>query len=97
MSQKNVVDYIKDLDAEKLFEGLKQCEDPETVELNVMIPKFKYNYSKSLCDVLAKMGMPSAFSLENADFSKINDLSVSGAPSLYIDDVIHKTKIEVTE
>lgn len=95
--EKNVVDYIKDLDAEKLFEGLKQCEDPETVELNVMIPKFKYNYSKSLCDVLAKMGMPSAFSLENADFSKINDLSVSGAPSLYIDDVIHKTKIEVTE
>lgn len=95
--EKDIVSYVKDLDAEKLFEGLKEYEDPESIELNVMIPKFKYQYSKSLCDALKDMGMPSAFDLKKADFSKINDLSVEDADQLYIDKVLHKTKIEVTE
>ena len=95
--EKNIVDYINDLDAEKLMEGLKECEDPDTVELHVMIPKFKYNYSKSLSEVLSDMGMPEAFDEVKADFSKINDLSVPDAKPLYIDDVLHKTRIEVTE
>ncbi|MGN0614909.1 serpin family protein [Ruminococcus flavefaciens] len=95
--EKDIVSYVKDLDAEKLFEGLKEYEDPEKIELNVMIPKFKYQYSKSMTKVLIDMGMPTAFDWRNADFSKINDLSVEGADPLYIDDVLHKTKIEVTE
>lgn len=95
--EKDIVSYVKDLDAEKLFEGLKEYEDPEKIELNVMIPKFKYQYSKSMTKVLIDMGMPTAFNWRNADFSKINDLSVEGADPLYIDDVLHKTKIEVTE
>ncbi|WP_024860432.1 serpin family protein [Ruminococcus flavefaciens] len=95
--EKDIVEYVNDLDAEKLFEGLKEYEDPETIELNVMIPKFKYNYSKSLKKVLSEIGMPTAFSMEKADFSKINDLSVENADPLYIDDVAHKTRIEVTE
>ena len=95
--EKNIVDYVNDLDAEKLFEGLKECEDPQTVDLNVMIPKFKYNYSKSLKKVLSEIGMPTAFSMEKADFSKINDITVEDAPELFIDDVAHKTRIEVTE
>jgi serine protease inhibitor len=41
--------------------------------------------------------MPTAFNMEKADFSKINDLSVENADPLYIDDVAHKTRIEVTE
>ena len=95
--EKDIVSYVNDLDAEKLFEGLKEYEDPAKIELNVMIPKFKYNYTKSLTKVLKDMGMPTAFDWRNADFSKINDLSVEGADPLYIDDVLHKTKIEVTE
>ena len=41
--------------------------------------------------------MEQAFDPTKADFSKINDLSVDGALPLYIDDVLHKTRIEVCE
>ena len=85
-------DYIQNLDAAALAEGLKECEDPKTVDLYVMIPKFKYNYGKSLKEILPKMGMETAFDPDKADFSKINDMSVNGALPLYIDDVLHKTK-----
>ena len=94
---KDIVEYVNDLDAEKLSEGLKECVDPSTVDLYVMIPKFKYNYSKSLKEILPQLGMANAFDPDTADFSKINDMSVPFAPLLYIDDVLHKTKIEVTE
>ena len=90
-------EYIQNLDGAALAEGLKECEDPDTVDLYVMIPKFKYNYSESLSDILSDLGMKTAFDANKADFSKINDLSVEGALPLYIDDVLHKTKIEVTE
>ena len=90
-------EYISNLDGAALAEGLKECEDPATVDLYVMIPKFKYNYSESLSDILSDLGMKTAFDDDRADFSKINDLSVKGALPLYIDDVLHKTKIEVTE
>lgn len=95
--EKDIVEYVNDLDAEKLFEGLSEYEDPETVDLYVMIPKFKYNYNTSFKEILPKLGMESAFDPRLADFSKINDLSIEGAPALYIDDVLHKTRIEVTE
>ena len=90
---KDIVQYVKELDGEKLAEGLKEYVDPDTIELNVMIPKFKYNYSKSLKDILSDMGMSEAFT-SDADFTKISE-SVNGP--LYIDDVFHKTRIEVTE
>ena len=93
----SIQDYIAGLDGKTLEEGLREYEDPDTVDLYVMIPKFKYNYSKSLKEILPAMGMEKAFSIAEADFSKINDLSVPGALPLYIDDVLHKTKIEVTE
>ncbi|SEH78989.1 Serine protease inhibitor [Ruminococcus flavefaciens] len=95
--EKNIVDYVNDLDAEKLMEDLKECEDPSKIELHVTMPKFKYNYSQKLKDILIDIGMGEAFDDKLADFSKINDLTVEGAAPLYIGDVLHKTKIEVTE
>ena len=90
-------EYVANLDGKELADGLREYADPETIRLCVMIPKFKYNYQKSLKDILTKIGMEKAFDPDNADFSNINDLSVEGALPLYIDDVLHKTKIEVTE
>jgi serine protease inhibitor len=58
-----------------------------------MIPKFKYNYSKSLKDVLTAMGMSEAFT-SGANFGRMSE-SINGP--LYIDDIFHKTRIEVTE
>ena len=92
--ENDIVKYINGLDAEKLAEGLKEYVDPATIELNVMLPKFKYNYSKSLKDVLCAMGMSNAFDGSSANFTKMSE-SVNGI--IYIDDVLHKTKIEVTE
>ena len=89
--------FIQELDGKALVDGLKEYEDPDTLDLFVMIPKFKYNYDKSLKEILPLLGMEKAFSPDAADFSKMNDLSVEGALPLYIDNVLHKTKIEVTE
>ena len=95
--ENDIIKYVNSLDGEKLLNGLKQCEDPESVDLYTMIPKFEYSYNKTLNDVLSELGMPTAFDSKEADFSKINDLSVEGAQNLFISKVAHKTKIEVTE
>ena len=95
--ENDIVEYVKNLDAEKLLAGLSECVDPDSIDLYTMIPKFEYDYSKKLNDILEEMGMPAAFDPSHADFSKINDLSVEGADPLYISTVLHKTKIEVTE
>ena len=95
--EKDIIDYVNDLDADKLLEGLSEYEDPKTVDLYVMIPKFKYSYNTKFKEILPELGMKNAFDPLYADFSKINDLSIEDAPALYIDDVLHKTRIEVTE
>lgn len=93
----DIVSYVENLDTDKLLESLKEYEDPDSVELYVKIPKFKYNYESKLKDVLSELGMGDAFDCLNADFSKINDLSVDDAAKLYIGDVLHKTRIEMGE
>ncbi len=93
----DIMGYISSLDAEKLADGLSKPEISYDFELTVLMPKFQYSYDTSLKDVLIDMGMKTAFEPKYADFSKINDMTVEDAPSLYIDDVLHKTKIEVTE
>ena len=95
--ENDIVEYVNNLDGVKLLEGLKVCEDPESIDLYTMIPKFEYSYDKTLNTVLEELGMPTAFDIKEADFSKINDLSVPNAQNLFISKVTHKTKIEVTE
>ena len=95
--EKNIIDYVSELDAEKLFDELRECEDPEEYDLTVKMPKFQYSYDTSLADVLEQMGMTTAFSHTTADFTKLYDNSVANAPEVYIDDILHKTRIEVTE
>jgi len=90
-------EYIAGLDADTLLSGLRTYEDPENYDLYVMIPKFSYDYSTLLNEHLQALGMESAFDIRNADFSKMNDLTVEGADPLFISKVIHKTKIELTE
>ncbi len=59
--------------------------------INLMIPKFKTTSELELSDVLKKMGMPEAFSLQ-ADFS-----GMDGKKDLMIDKVIHKAFVDVNE
>jgi serpin B len=57
-----------------------------------MIPKFKMTLSLRMRQVLANMGMPSAFDPGRADFSKM-----TGGRDFFIDDVFHKAFVEVNE
>ena len=84
-------DYVKSLDAEKLNRLISSMKK---VHVNAAIPKFKSEYMASLKEVLQGMGMADAFDSGKADFSGIGK-STDG--NLCIEDVIHKTYIEVDE
>jgi len=62
-----------------------------SVDLLVVMPKFTFRSKFSLAEALAKLGMPSAFSLQ-ADFSGMEETG-----TLFIGDVVHEAFIAVDE
>jgi len=64
----------------------------EKAQVNLTMPKFKYNYDISMKKTLTKLGMNVAFSSDLANFD-----SISISKPLFIGDVIHQTFINVTE
>jgi serpin B len=66
----------------------------EKTLVTAALPKFSYSYTISMNDSLKKLGMPAAFSPENADFSR---LGKSSRGNLFIGEVLHKTFISVDE
>ncbi len=84
-------DYVADLDGEALNKllGSAQREKVQTA-----MPKFSFDYSAKLEDTLKELGMPTAFTRGMANFTGLND-----APEMAtsIDQVIHKTFIDVSE
>ena len=88
-------EYISSIDPEKLTAQLKTPGDMENVIVSTMIPKFRYEYSCNLKDILVSLGMNKAFSPETADFSKMGE--VTPPLNLYISKVLQKTNIELTE
>jgi serpin B len=60
-------------------------------ELDIYLPKFKFETSYTLNDYLIALGMQEAFT-SAADFS-----GITGAPDLFISSVLHKAFIEVNE
>ncbi len=77
------------LDAE-LLETIVAGMEPKQVELK--LPKFSYEQSIGMADLLAQMGMPDAFDPQVADFS-----GMDGTQLLYITDVFHKAFVAVDE
>ncbi len=61
-------------------------------EVEVALPKFKFEKACSMKDTLEEMGMPTAFIGGKADFS-----GITGNKDLNIDKVIHKAFVEVNE
>jgi serpin B len=78
------------LDTEKLEQIRQSLEYQELAY--IMFPKFSTESRYTLPETLKSMGMPRAFSLV-ADFSGMDGMR----ENLYIDDVIHKTFIDVNE
>jgi serpin B len=72
------------------FTQLVRRMKPEEVDLHV--PRFTIKSSFELAPTLSAMGMPRAFSVEDADFSGIN-----GQKNLYIGKVFHEALVDVNE
>ncbi len=62
------------------------------VEVELYLPRFKFETRYLLAENLIAMGMPEAFSESNADFS-----GMTGKRNLYISKVIHQAMIDVNE
>lgn len=86
-----LADYIAELDGARI-EKLLNNPLPST-KVVARTPKFSFDYSTHLEEVLAALGMPTAFT-GAADFSGITDPSVY---PLAISEVVHKTFIELSE
>ncbi len=80
--------YISELDEQK-FASLEKSL--QTFKADVSMPKFKIESRFEMKKVLMEMGIKAAFT-KSADFSKMN-----GKSNLLIDEVIHKSFIEVSE
>ena len=63
----------------------------ENKRVCLKMPKFRISCTRSLKDDLKAMGIKTAFDGDTADFSKMNSLPQ------YIDEVLHKTYIDVDE
>ncbi|MCK5068768.1 MAG: serpin family protein [Bacteroidales bacterium] len=68
------------------LEGFSEVE-----KFTVEMPKFEFEYERTLAEDLKSMGLEVAFSDTEADFSGISPVE------LFISDVIHKTYIKVNE
>lgn len=82
-----LVSFEKELDSKKVEQILA---DLEMQNVRLKMPKFEYESSFGLKQILSSMGMRNAF--EAADFSGIN-----GKKDLFISEVLHKAYVAVDE
>lgn len=87
----SVLDYVAGLDGQRMKELL---DHPESVPVDVTMPKFESEMAVDLQEVLKEMGMDLPFDMAQADFT---GLGTSPQGNLYINQVLHKTYIEVEE
>ncbi|MCK4946843.1 MAG: serpin family protein [Candidatus Aureabacteria bacterium] len=87
-----LADLERSLTNDNVKEWMGELLNSYESEILVSLPKFKITCEFELADVLAKMGMPSAFSLPPADFS-----GMIGKRDFFISNVIHKAFVDVNE
>ncbi len=87
----SVEEYVKSMSGEKLSALLENAEE---TTVYTAIPKFEYETDLSLKPALENMGMTKAFDMDKADFSKLGQVKNG---NIWIGDVLHSTKISVTE
>lgn len=88
-SKVTIDDLILAMDQSTWNEWLSKFEKQEG---NIFLPRFKLEYKIKMNDVLKALGMEIAFSDVEADFTRIFQQG-----GLYIDEVNHKTFVEVNE
>lgn len=87
----SVEEYVKSMSGEKLSALLENAEE---TTVYTAIPKFEYETDLSLKPALENMGMAKAFDMDKADFSRLGQVKNG---NIWIGDVLHSTKISVTE
>ncbi len=85
-----VADYVASLTGETVISILQNAQK---VPVKTEMPKFETQYKIVLNNALSKMGMSDAFDPDAADFTGITE----SFPMFWIDEVLHKTCIEVGE
>lgn len=83
--------YIASLSGERFLSTINSAV---AVPVSAALPKFSFDYRVTMNAALAEMGMPLAFSAQQADFS---NLGRSSRGNIYIGEVLHKAFIEVDE
>ena len=86
-------EFLTTLTATDLQEILKSNEINYEYEVKIELPKFTVDYNTSLKSTLKNLGIKTAFSKSEADFSAMADSKAN----LYVADVLHSTTIEVNE
>ncbi len=86
-----VSDFIASIDGKTLIDAIKSQSD---AQLYASVPKFAFEYSKELSEILNELGIKDAFDADSADFGSLGQ---SSEGNIFISRVIHKTKIEVDE
>jgi len=84
-SLQNIVRKFSDVDFSEIYESL--TEKP----VDLYLPKFSIGFKSDLASVLKRNGVNKMFNPNEADFSKISD------EALRVSNILHETKIEVTE
>lgn len=93
MPSDNLTEYINNIDSQKANTILGSLQSANTVKdgVELYIPRFKYEYQLDFKADLASLGIKSAFSEDDADFT-----NMANKP-LYVSDAIHKANIDFTE
>ena len=79
------------LTSEKLDLNILIKKLNKTEKVHLYLPKFKSEFSQTLNDILKEMNMKRAFNLPDAQFDGMT------LQSIFIDDILHKTFIQVDE
>ena len=87
----DINDYVASLTGENFMNLLGETQD---TAVTATLPKFSYDYKIAMNDALKAMGMTDAFDSGLADLSR---LGKSTRGNLYINEVLHKTFIQVDE
>jgi serpin B len=93
-----MIAILPDSDIEKLGESLSLDKIQQlragmrSQEVDVFLPRFKFETRYLVGSNLSAMGMPDAFQESLADFS-----GITGGKDLYISSVIHQAMIDVNE
>ena len=84
-------EYIKNLTGEKISKLLNNAKNEKVL---TKMPKFEYDYSADITEMLMNMGIKAAFDSNNAGLTGIGTWEYG---NLYIGKVLHKTYISVAE